>query len=360
MPEMDGGTLAARIKSDATIKNTTLVMLTSMGQGFTASKMRATGLAALLHKPVRQSVLLETLNKVWAVYSGKSPAGKSGDQLVFNTVNPAAKPVIDSAALGTMKVLLVEDNEVNREVAIGMLETLGCQIEVAMDGREGLNRVIRERFDAVLMDCHMPVMDGYEATGEIRRIEQVSKARRIPIIAMTANAMKGDREKCIDAGMDDYVTKPIRMTVLAEILSKYAPDATKSAAISNHAARAVKTNAEPSAPQHPVFDYSAALNTASGKPERLKRIVCAFMADAPRRIDALTNALLSGDSLVAEREAHSLRGAAANLAAERFRTHAYEAERACKSGDLPMAEKIVPMLAADFNELIKELKPLAC
>jgi CheY-like chemotaxis protein len=255
---------------------------------------------------------------------------------------------------------MVEDNEVNREVAIGMLETLGCQSEVAVDGREGLNRVIREKFDAVLMDCHMPIMDGYEATAEIRRLEKISGGRRIPIIAMTANAMKGDREKCLACGMDDYISKPVRMTTLAGILSKFAPDAKKSAALSTHASAAVQVR-EPAleGSNNAVFDYDAALDTASGKPERLKRIVSAFMMDAPRRIQALSNALLTGDKTVAEREAHSLKGAAANLAAERFRTHAFEAECACKSGDLPAAEKILPILSADFNELLKELIPLA-
>jgi HPt (histidine-containing phosphotransfer) domain-containing protein len=148
------------------------------------------------------------------------------------------------------------------------------------------------------------------------------------------------------------------MTVLAGILSKFAPDPKNYATLSSHAQAAVKVP-EPST-EHAVFDYDAALNTASGKPERLKRIVCAFMSDAPKRIEALTNALLSGDQKVAEREAHSLKGAAANLAAERFRGHAFDAECACKSGDLPTAEKIVPMLSQDFNELLKELKPLAC
>jgi HPt (histidine-containing phosphotransfer) domain-containing protein len=150
------------------------------------------------------------------------------------------------------------------------------------------------------------------------------------------------------------------MTTLAGILSKFATDPKRSAALSTHAVAAVKIHESSGAEgMHPIFDYSAALDTASGKPERLKRIVNAFMVDAPRRIQALTEAILSGDKLVAEREAHSLKGAAANLAAERFRTHAFDAECACKAGNLPAAEKIVPMLSAALNELANELKPLA-
>ena len=113
-------------------------------------------------------------------------------------------------------------------------------------------------------------------------------------------------------------------------------------------------------PRSIVFDYDTALNTAGRKPERLKRLVRAFMADVPRRIEALSSALLRGDKQVAEREAHSLKGAAANLAAECLRGHAGEAESACQSGDLSAAEKIVPVLSADFDELLTVLKPLAC
>src|SRR5262249_22198076 len=162
------------------------------------------------------------------------------------------------------KVLLVEDNDVNREVALGMLETMNCVIACAADGRQALEMIEKNYFDVVLMDCQMPVMDGFEATREIRRIEASSvNARHLPIIAITANAMKGDRERCLEQGMDDYVPKPVRLDTLRAALERYHAGecARKSAK--------VEASAPPAAegPRKSVFDYDSALETACGKPE---------------------------------------------------------------------------------------------
>ena len=279
-------------------------------------------------------------------------------QITSMSQNPAG----DAVNLSSVRVLLVEDNEVNREVALGMLETLGCQSDVAVDGREGCDRVLREKFDVILMDCHMPIMDGYEATREIRRLEKLAGvgAYLADYCQVTATAMKGDRERCIDSGMDDYVTKPIRLQALSTLLTKYTKERNAGAIPSNHAPVEISERATSSLKiNRDVFNYEAALETAGGKPERLKRIVNAFMLDAPRRIEALSNALLAEDRLVAEREAHSLQGAAANLGAERCRSHAFDAEQACKTGDLPMAMKLVEILSTDLEELLRELKIIA-
>ena len=152
-----------------------------------------------------------------------SSDAKSESSRVGTTVLlPFIPTPANSKALSAMRILLVEDNAVNREVAIGMFELIGCQYEMAVDGRQAIDVINRERFDAVLMDCCMPIMDGFEATAEIRRLEKAAGTHRhLPIIAMTANAMEGDRSKCIACGMDEYLTKPIRAAMLGEVLLKF-------------------------------------------------------------------------------------------------------------------------------------------
>ena len=342
MPEMDGEMLAKAIKADPAIQQTALIMLTSMGQHFTSERMKAAGLEAMLHKPSRQSALLDTLGNVWAVHSGARPARRaSSSTLTPKTAAPES--------LKGLRVLLVEDNDVNREVARGMLETLGCTADFAVDGQQGVHKFQQGGFDAILMDCQMPVMDGFEATSAIRRQEQAAgNASHIPIVAMTANAMKGDRENCLLNGMDEYVSKPVRLDSLSEALAKVTGRNTKASARDIH-------SAAKSSSVRPAVDMSGALETAGGKPDRLKRIFKAFLNDIPKRLAALNAALSSGDNKTAEREAHSIKGAAANISASNLRASAFEVERVCKAGDLKRAAELCPALAKDAENVVREL-----
>ena len=355
MPGMDGEMLARAIKANPVLRETVLVMLTSMGRNFANDKLKEAGISGLLHKPTRQSMLLDTLTSVWLAHIGKA---KGDSRFAEKRIVPYVSGLMPATALtqddASMKrILLVEDNEINRRVAAGMLETLGYQMEFAINGRDAVDMVFREHFDAVLMDCQMPVMDGFEATQEIRRLEQAT-GTHIPIIAMTANAMKGDRERCLEAGMDEYQSKPLRLAPLGQILARHttknAPPEPKSVDSRN-----AYTGA---ATSHIVFDYAAALETASGNTQRLKRILTAFRTDASNRIDALSSALAVGDRATAVREAHSLKGAASNIAAEKFRNRALEVEHACNVGDLEAAKGIVPSLSVDFKQLIETLKTI--
>jgi len=337
MPDMDGGQLARAIHSEVALRGTAIVMLSSVGQSFDRVTLREWGVAAMLHKPVRQSMLLETLLSVCSGSSAQlSAAAFSGQQrAVSQTLR-----MQDGRA---PQLLVVEDNLVNRMVAEAMLERLGCQSEYASDGRAAVELLATRRFDAVLMDCHMPVMDGYEATREIRRREATGNSSHTVIIAMTANAMKGDRERCLECGMDEYVPKPLQMDVLISVLCKTASCKTQ------EMPAPMET---PTETQTPHFDAARALEIASGKPALLKRILAAFAGDAPKRLEALKIALNSGERVIAEREAHSLKGAAANIAADALRKAAAEMEENCREGQLQQATKAIPALEDCLSTLL--------
>jgi PAS domain S-box-containing protein len=223
MPGMDGETLGRLIKEDSGLRDTALVMLTSLGRRGDAARLKQAGFAAYLTKPAKQAQLREALASVWVAQQ----AGQAAPLITQHSLreaaaegssqSPAAPPAFHA------RVLLVEDNAVNQKVAARMLERLGCRVDKAANGKEAVEMVAALPYDVVFMDCHMPEMDGYEATREIRRSE--GSGRRHSIVAMTANAMKGDREKCLEAGMDDYISKPIQKEDLIAALARYAPDA---------------------------------------------------------------------------------------------------------------------------------------
>ena len=218
MPEMDGMMLAKAIKADPVIARTRLIMLTSLGHRFSADELQAIGLDAYLIKPVKQSRLFDCLVDVL----GKD---KAEDTFTEAAVAPTAtKPA--APPLPRLHVLVAEDNQVNQKIAVAQLKKLGCTVEVVANGLEVLDALPRANYDLVLMDCQMPEMDGYEATQTIRNREQDHEHAcrwRAPmrVVAMTANAMQGDREKCLAAGMDDYVSKPMRLAELQAALERH-------------------------------------------------------------------------------------------------------------------------------------------
>ena len=218
MPGMDGATLAKAIKSDPAIRDTLLVMLTSVGCWDTVRRTEGASLDACLSKPVRQSQLLNTLATAWSKKQHVAPAApaKSGSRLAEMKSALAERP-----AGCLIRVLVAEDNMVNQKVAVRMLEGLGLRADVAANGREAVRMFELLPYDVVLMDCQMPEMDGYEASREIRRRE--GPGRHVAIIAMTADVMAGCREQCLEAGMDDFISKPVAMEALFEALRKWAP-----------------------------------------------------------------------------------------------------------------------------------------
>lgn len=212
--ELDGESICRAIKSDPLLKNTALILQTISGDQGDRTNFEAAGYSAFLVKPIRQNLLLDTIGKVCSGVSTETPPSVAGAALQAASGGPGAF---------NAKMLLVEDNPVNRKVAINMLEKMGCTVEIAENGLEAVEKLAENSYDLVFMDCEMPVMDGFLATAEIRRLEKES-GRHIKIVAMTAKAMDGDRERCLDSGMDDYISKPISKDSLKAIIEKHIRD----------------------------------------------------------------------------------------------------------------------------------------
>jgi signal transduction histidine kinase/CheY-like chemotaxis protein len=218
VPDMPVEAFAVAVKSDPRVADVVLVMLTSLGQQGDAERLRSVGFDAYLTKPTRPSQLADVVSAVWSVK-------QNGAREVFvtrhtimeaRTRNATANPDAPPRA----RVLVAEDNVVNQRVAVRLLETLGCRVDVAASGVEAIKMLETGSYDLVLMDCQMPEMDGYEATREIRRRESRAGGRTT-IVAMTAHALAGDRERCVEAGMDDFVTKPVRRDTLADVIDRH-------------------------------------------------------------------------------------------------------------------------------------------
>ena len=210
MPEMDGIQLGTMIKSDNRLfNNTRLMMLTSQGKRGDADRLKAVGFDGYLNKPIEQTVLYNTLMTISEV--------NSPEQHLVTSFSPRELPQFNA------RVLVVEDNAINQKVAQGLLKKFGVQVDLAANGEEALNSLENLPFDLVFMDCQMPVMDGYEATQKIRQPESTVLNRHIPIIAMTANSMEGDRKKCLEVGMNDFISKPINPNKVQETLKRWLP-----------------------------------------------------------------------------------------------------------------------------------------
>ena len=218
MPEMDGIMLARAIRNDPSLHDTAIVMLTSLGQAHEINQAQGDIIDACLTKPVRQSQLFNTVVSLWA----KRIGGDVTDGIPSKPPNGAGKPdLLRSFASCRVRVMIAEDNIVNQKVAYRMVERFGLRADVAANGLEAVEMFELLPYDLILMDCQMPEMDGFEATAKIRQRE--ASPRRVVIIAMTAEAMAGTRERCLEAGMDDYISKPVKLEELRTVLSKWLP-----------------------------------------------------------------------------------------------------------------------------------------
>jgi CheY-like chemotaxis protein/HPt (histidine-containing phosphotransfer) domain-containing protein len=238
------------------------------------------------------------------------------------------KPV----AVGSARILLVEDNSVNQQVAMSILRKQGHHVDAVANGAEALVSLANIPYDLVFMDVQMPVMDGFQATRQIRDTKSAVLNHSIPVVAMTANAMRGDREKCLDAGMDDYVAKPVTPHMLRQALAKWLPvlDASNPAASAAAAPVAPPSFAPKDAP---VFDRKGMMSRLMGDEELALRVADAFLDDIPVQIAALKTDLKNNDLTSAERQAHTIKGASANLGGELLRAVAFELEKCCRSAD---------------------------
>jgi CheY-like chemotaxis protein/HPt (histidine-containing phosphotransfer) domain-containing protein len=256
-------------------------------------------------------------------------------------------------ALDGKHVLLVEDNRLNQEVALQFLHRAGISATVANDGLEALEKLEHERFDAVLMDCQMPVMDGYEAT---RRLRADRRFANLPVLAMTANALVGDRERCIEAGMSDYLTKPLVAAHFYRMLARWLLEEATLATLqlgNESTPKAAATNTGDAPP--PRLNVDAALVNMAGMRELYNEVAGIFPGDATMNLELIKSSLPKGDMESARRGAHTIKGMAASLGAEPLRALAYATEVACKAGDLVTAYSALDALEEELNLVNAEL-----
>jgi CheY-like chemotaxis protein/HPt (histidine-containing phosphotransfer) domain-containing protein len=242
-----------------------------------------------------------------------------------------------------VRILLAEDNPTNQQVALGILEKLGFGADTVANGQEAIQALETVPYDLVLMDVQMPEMDGFEATRAIRSGKAGVLDPKIPIIAMTAHAMKGDRERCLEAGMDDYISKPIVPQALKEALEKWVENARKPSS----AGAASRGAAEPFGGL-PVFDRQALIARLMGDEELARTIIAGFLEDVPKRILALRGHLDRGDAESAGGQAHAIKGAAANVGGVALSAVASEIEESGKAGRREELASLVPEMERQF------------
>jgi two-component system sensor histidine kinase/response regulator len=338
MPDMDGAMLGERIIAMPGLGNTRLVMLTSLDRHGDTPRLAALGFAAYLTKPVR---VRELIDAVARVMSG-SPRQWQMDTQPMITLNMLTQPQAQARFAG--HVLLVEDNFVNQKVAVRFLERMGCTVEVASNGAEGVAACQAQHFDIVLMDLQMPVMDGMTATRKIREWET---SGHIPIIALTANAMTGDRELCEAAGMDGYLTKPIEVERLRNILAKFGLEKPDAAAADCAATNVAGHSAGPAAP----VDLGRFHSVTDGDQAFAQELASAFILSGEQQVAEIAAALAQNQRAAVAKAAHKLKGACANIHAHVLMSLAERMEVDSAAADAQTLDQGSALLRREFDRV---------
>ena len=354
MPDVDGFALFDRIRAIREFSALPVFMLSSSAQGGESVRCRQIGIAAYLTKPVRPSELLD------AILSALATADRT------HALSPTARRPVRAGRTG-MKILLAEDNATNRILATRLLEKHGHTIVVAENGRQAIEIFERQKVDVALMDLQMPEMDGLEAIHAIREKERTAGGH-LPIIALTAHAMKGDRERCLEAGADEYVTKPIRTQELFAALERVRK------ASDTRPAETLPPGAEPSTAPHEItsatanvddenvseeiLDVHGALRRMQGDRELLEEVSRLFLEECPKLLDGIRQALAARDARLLERFAHTVKGSAANIEARAVSRVAAEIARRARSGNLEQVHGPIERLATEMGRLRTEIDSL--
>ncbi len=339
MPDMDGLELAKTIRTDPRLAGLPLLMLTSVG--YDANTPGTPDLDAWVTKPVRNTLLRQALLGLLQTRH-RAPVEPP------TPVPAASGPIPFQAA----RLLLVEDTPVNREVALGMLDMLGHVAQAVENGRLAVEAVARERFDLVLMDCQMPEMDGFTATARIRQQERESADHRhVPIIALTANAMEGDRSRCLAAGMDDYLAKPFTMAQLSEMLTQWLTVQTATQPTEPAAPPAAGPDHSPSDQPPPApaeidktaWDAILALQRP-GRPDILAKVLTAYLNDSRTLVEEIRTAVQTQDAVALTKAAHRLKSSSAQLGALATAAHCKELEHQGRLASLDSAPGLLAQL----------------
>ena len=343
MPELDGFDVAKIIKDDPSGEDVKIIVLSSSGQRGDADRCKKVGISGYLPKPIKQSDLFDAILMTMGLPSEEPPTVITRHKIY--------------EARETFDILLAEDNLINQTLAIKLLEARGHRVALASNGVEAVAEFKKGDFDLILMDIQMPEMDGFEATKAIRdlegesRKEKTSTIERIPIVAMTAHAMTGDREKCIDAGMDDYVSKPIKPKALYSVINKVAR---KSQSEKEHEQTQPPQGSKTFSPK--TFDLSGTMETVLGNEDLFREIAGMFLESSSDYIARIKKAIAGNDAGILEREAHSLKGAVGNFGAREAYEAASRLEKLGKEGEIATAAEGISNLERALNELASEMK----
>ncbi|MGE0859658.1 MAG: ATP-binding protein [Gammaproteobacteria bacterium] len=322
LTDMPASYFTAQVRGDASLAAPRLVMLTTVANLESTGELLTAGVQAYVTRPVRQRELASALRGVSESTERTRPASARGARF-------------------SARVLLVEDNPVNQELARSQLEALGCQVSLATDGREALEALterpldaLREPYDLVLMDCQMPVMDGYAATDALRRWEAEQGAARLPVVALTANALEGDRERCLAHGMDDYLAKPFSAIQLEHALARWLPRATPvSTAPTASASLEASPASDPAALDSAIIARIVALQR-DGKPDLLAHLIGLYLGSVPRLVSEVESGLAASDAGLVRRALHTLKSSSANLGGAALARLCGELEHAARGEDL--------------------------
>jgi len=350
MLESDGR-LGRAIKQDPMLKDTVLVLLTSSGQRGDAMRIADLGFAGYLSGPLRHSEFLEALGRVWSAHARGEHIG-----LVTRHTIAESREYSKDGRTGALEkfihanVLVAEDNAVNQQVAIEIFKSLGCTAHIASNGEEAVHMHHDGAYDIIFMDCQMPIMDGYAATQAIR--EQESPGEHIPIIAMTAHALKGDRERCLAAGMDDYVAKPVSPDIILATVMKWFKDSEKAEEIPAPAPAPEPVDAGVAM----VIDRQRAMETTGGNTAILGRVSKVFLDNVPGEVEQLRANLAQANLEEVRRIAHSIKSASASLGGMRLSDFAFQMELAAKEANATKANELFDLFLREFIDFTNALE----
>jgi PAS domain S-box-containing protein len=326
MPGMDGSELGRLIKADQLLESTLMIMVTSLGRRGNAAALEQIGFTGYLTKPVRQSHLFDCIVLVLC----------RADQIPADSLPPvieARHTVAESARQG-IRILLAEDNTINQKVAQALLNKLGYKADVVANGLEAVQALELINYDLVLMDCLMPKMDGFAATAMIRNEHSKVLNHAVPVIAMTANAMMGDREECIEAGMNDYLVKPVKKEEMVEVLGKWLRPAADKEEAAKHAGD--------QRPHLLLFDAVQLLDNLGGDRDFAQSILTEAVEEIPQDIKKLKELAAGSDTHNIRLQAHTMMGVAANICAAALQKICLEIETAAKDGDVERVQELLP------------------
>lgn len=340
MPQMDGAELGRRVRADARFEKLRMVMLTSLATPGDAGFFADIGFSGYLSKPLKH----QDLKGLLAMVVAENQADKQPSKPILT--RHSSREMAPLAVFCPANLLLAEDNLINQKVALALLKKLGLSADVAANGIEALEALRHNDYELVLMDVQMPEMDGLEATRAIRAESSSARNPRLPVIALTANALASDRQQCLAAGMNDYLTKPLTLQALQNTLEKYLPTFDM-----------LKPNgAEMPSGSPAVFDLDGFLGRIGGDRDLAVMICQGVVEGAADTLDHLTQAIAANDAGAVQLQAHSIKGAAANIGAEALRAIAASMEALAKEGDIDQYRALLPALKTSYEACLQEVR----